>query len=97
MRKPLEARMTAPQVFIPAVKVPQPDGSVLFKAGKPVIIGLEVGTKEAARILGMSRRGVETECSFGRFKTAHKPGNRLRSIWKIARAELLARVKNEPE
>jgi hypothetical protein len=77
--------------------VPQPDGSILVKPGKPVVAEAEIGTREAARMLGMSRRWVETECELGRFKTAHKPGTQPKSMWKIARAEVLDRRENQPD
>ena len=98
MSKRPQARMAAiPEVIIPSVKVFQPDGSVLFKAGKPVVIGAQIGTAETARLMGMSRRWVIAECESGNFKTAHRPGLKARSWWKIARAEVLARLMNQPK
>ena len=98
MSKRPQARMAAiPEVIIPSVKVFQSDGSVLFKAGKPVIIEAQIGTAEAAKLLGMSRRWVIAECESGNFKTAHRPGLKARSWWKIARAEALTRLKNQPQ
>jgi hypothetical protein len=96
MRNSPQARMIFPEVSFPTIKVPQPDGSILFKPGKPVAVEAEIGTREAARLLGMFRRWVETECELGRFKTAHKPGTQPKSNWKIARSEVLARREMEP-
>ena len=96
MKKPAQARMTFPEVTIPVLKIPQPDGSVLFKAGKPMVVESVIGTREAARLLGVPQRWVITECDLGRFKTAHKPGTRPKCIWKISRAEVLARKSLEP-
>jgi hypothetical protein len=84
-----------PTVIIPPVKIPQPDGSILIKAGKPVIVEEEIGIAEAAKILGLSVRHLEYQCSIGLFKTAYKPGGRPRSQWRIARSEVLER-KNIP-
>src|ERR1039458_6248017 len=98
MSKRPQARMAAmPEVFFPSVKVLQSDGSVIFKAGKPVIVEPQIGTAEAAKMLGMSRRWVIAECESGNFETAHRPGLKARSWWKLARAEVLARLKNQPE
>jgi hypothetical protein len=90
------ASMQFPQVVIPAVSIPQPDGSLVIRPGKPAILADRVGTREAARILGMSPRWVELECYLGRFTTARKPGLMPKSRWSIARAEILAR-KAKPE
>ena len=98
MSKRPQARPAAiPEVIIPAIRVPQSDGSVLFKAGKPVVVEAQIGTAEAARIMGMSRRWVIAECESGNFKTAHRPGLKASAWWKISRAEVLARLKNLPE
>jgi hypothetical protein len=86
-----------PTVVIPAIKIPQPDGSILFKAGKPILVEEMIGTAEAARLLGASRRWVETECSLGRFTSAHKIGVTTQSRWKLSRTEVLARQQRPPE
>ena len=95
MKNRPQPRMTVPDVFIPAVKATQADGSIVFRAGKPIIVEGMIGTGEAARIMGMSRRWVIAECESGNFKTAHRPGLKARSWWKLARAEVLARLKNQ--
>src|ERR1017187_4945018 len=98
MSKRPQARMAAiPEVIIPSVKVFQSDGSVLFKDGKPVVIEAQIGTAEAAKLLGMSRRWVIAECESGNFKTAFRPGLKARSWWKIACAEVLARLMSQPK
>jgi hypothetical protein len=86
--------METPEVIIPAVCTPQLDGSVLVKAGKPVLVEVEIGTREASRILGRSPRWVRAECDLSRFKTAHKPGTQIGSWWKIARSEVVARKES---
>jgi len=82
---------TAPQVIIPVIRIPQPDGSILFKAGKPTILENEIGTVEAARLLGLSQRSIELQCEDGSFKSAFKPGGKPGSKWRLARSEVLAR------
>lgn len=96
MKKSVQARMTVPDVFIPAIKIAQADGSILIKPGKPVVIEAQIGTREASRILGMSPRWVRTKCDLGLFQTAHKPGTQIGSWWKIARAEVVARKESGP-
>jgi hypothetical protein len=82
----------APTVHIPAIRLLQPDGSILFKPGKPVIVEPEMKLSEAAVLLGMARRTLETHCAMGWFKTAHKPGGRRNSLWRLARSEVLSRI-----
>lgn len=86
-----------PEVVTPTVRIPQPDGSLLFRAGKPVVVEKEIGTAEAARILGLSPRRVEFLCEQGDFTTAHKPGGRPKSRWRIARSEVLERKQRSAE
>ncbi len=83
-----------PQVIIPAIRIPQPDGSILFKAGKPVVMEADMSVSEAARFLGLSARTIEYQCSVGQFRTAYKPGGRPRSHWRIFRSEVLSRKLN---
>lgn len=54
-----------PVLMTPWVRVPQPNGDVLLKAGKPVVLEDEIGTREAARILGLNQRTVERYCESG--------------------------------
>ncbi len=97
MKKSAKAPVWRPsEVFIPTIRVPQPNGDILIRAGKPVVLEAMVGTSEAARILGMSVSWVETECREGRFTTAHKPGALSKSIWKVSRTEVLARRDANP-
>ena len=81
-----------PEFIIPAIRIVNPDGSVLTKPGKPVAIQEMVGTTEAARLLGTSVRWVQMECESGQFLSAYRPGRGSRAWWKIARAEVLSRL-----
>jgi hypothetical protein len=87
----------APYVYIPAIRVPQPDGSILIKPGKPQILPEMIGTRDAAKLLGMSPRWVAAECDLGRFATARKPGVSQHSRWQVARVEVLERLKQVPD
>ena len=98
MKKPARAKWTTPEVHFPAERIAQADGSILIRAGKAVVVAEDVvGTSEAARILGMSRRWVDNECDIGHFKTAHKLGVTPRAQWRIDRAEVLARKRIKPD
>ena len=88
---------TLPEIFCPAVRIPQPNGDILYRPGKPVILDQMIGTSEASKLLGMSHRWVVRECCEGRFKTAFKPSMLARARWKIARTEVLERLRNIPE
>jgi hypothetical protein len=94
MKKPANETSAAtpfPTVHIPTIKIPQPDGSLLLKRGQPQVLEDEIGTAEAAKILGMGQRIIEHDCDVGLFKTAYKPSAKKRGRWKIARAEVWAR------
>jgi hypothetical protein len=84
-------------VMTPTERIPQADGSILYRAGKPMVLDDLIGAREAAKILGMSPRWVGSECALGHFKTAQKPGLQPTSHWKISRAEVFERLKNQPE
>jgi hypothetical protein len=47
------------------VKIPQPDGSILMRPGRPIVEEDEIGTREAAKILGLSQRRVQAMCDEG--------------------------------
>lgn len=98
MKKPGGPKWATPELYYPTVKIPQADGSVIFAPRKPVVVAEDmVSTREAARIIGMSRRWVQTECDFGHFKTARKLGLGPCAWWKIARSEVLARKGMKPD
>jgi hypothetical protein len=86
----------APEVYIPAVKIPQPDGSILIRAGKPELVSEMVECSWAAKELNLSVRTINYQCEIGLFRTAVKPSGRPRGKWKIAREEVLARKTFRP-
>ena len=90
MERP-QPKMVQPDVVIPVIRIPQADGSVLLRPGKPVVAEPMIGASQAAGLLGASLRWVEAECESGAFKTARRLGRASRSWWKIARAEVLER------
>jgi hypothetical protein len=53
---------------IPAIKLPQPDGSLLVKPGKPQIIQGEVLTTQFAKATHMSVRNVNLLCHQGQIQ-----------------------------
>ena len=87
----VEMPFVVPTMMIPAIKIPQADGSVLIRPGKPVEVGDEIGTVKAAKLLGLAPRQVQRLFEDGNFKTAFKPGGKTRSNWRVSRAEVLER------
>lgn len=79
------------EVVTPTLKIPQPDGSFLIKAGKPQMIEPDMSVAEAARLLRLSVRWIELQCEQGMFQGAYKPGGRPKSRWRIPRSEVMAR------
>ncbi|MCE5278879.1 MAG: helix-turn-helix domain-containing protein [Planctomycetaceae bacterium] len=79
------------EALAPVIRVPQPDGSVLVRSGKPQIYAADMSVSEAAKFLGLSVRHVESQCSAGLFKSAYKPGGLPRSRWRISRSEVISR------
>lgn len=79
--------------FIPAIRIPQPNGGVLVKAGQPVIKSGqdEVGTAQFAKLVGLSQRQVQTLVDQGHIK-ARRPGH-PRGKFLIPVAELTKRLK----
>lgn len=70
------AEFKVPRVVTPTVRVPQPDGSILFKAGKPQVVEDEVDTHTFAKEVGMSQRNVQYLCYIGQIKSrrmSHRP------------------------
>lgn len=51
---------------VPALKLRQPDGSLLVKAGKPEVCEPEVSVTEFSKATGISRRYISTLCDEGR-------------------------------
>lgn len=58
-----------PVVYTPTITTRQPDGSMIVRAGKPVILNGEdeITTAEAARILGCQVNWVGALCDRGTF------------------------------
>lgn len=50
------------EFFVPAIRIPQGDGSLLVKAGQPQMVSGEVGTSQFAKETGMSQRWCEHLC-----------------------------------
>lgn len=56
-----------PRIRAAWARIPQPDGCLLFVTGKPVLLdgADEIGTAEAARIIGVKPRRMELICASG--------------------------------
>lgn len=81
-----------PVVYVPAITVRQPDGSVVVRAGKPEVLrgDDEITTRQAAGILDCSIDWVARMCDQGRliegrdWKRVGKRGN-----YRIKRASIM--------
>lgn len=82
-----------PIVHIPAITTRLPDGSLNVRAGKPVLLGGEdeVGTAEAARILGCEPDWVGRLCDQGKLLEG-RDWRRIgeRGNYRIKRAAVIA-------
>ena len=68
-----------PRVEFPTVRLPQPDGSVLMKPGKAVVVPDEIGTAEFATRTGLSQRHVQYLCDVGEIEArpmSPRPGSK---------------------
>ncbi|MGD0252316.1 MAG: hypothetical protein ABSC01_06420 [Verrucomicrobiota bacterium] len=54
-----------PTFLVPVIKLRQPDGSLLVKAGRPEIVNDEVGVSEFHKETGISKRHIATLCEQG--------------------------------
>jgi excisionase family DNA binding protein len=82
---------TQPSFTIPAVIVPQADGSYWVRPGRPVFDNDWVTTRRAAKMLGLSQGYVRRLVEQGLLK-AERPGKR----WlRISLASVLARKEAE--
>ena len=57
-----------PMFHVPVIKLRQPDGSLLIKAGKPEIVDPEISVTDFHRASGISRRHIATLCEQGFIK-----------------------------
>lgn len=57
-----------PTFYVPVIKIPQGDGSLLVKAGKPQICEPEVSVLTFHKETGISIRHIETLCEQGLIK-----------------------------
>lgn len=90
--------MFEPVIVIPAIKVAQPDGSILIRAGKPEVLngGDEITTGEFARSTGLSHRHVLTLIEQG--KISARPLSPLKKSRKrIPRSEVKRFLQLESE
>jgi hypothetical protein len=72
----------------PTLRIPQADGSMLLKAGKPVLMGDEISVSEFARRTGNSVSTIEREINEGRITEVRRKTTRPKSPFLIKVAEL---------
>ena len=61
----VEMPFVEPMFHVPVIKLRQPDGSILVKAGKPEVVSPEVSISEFHALTGISRRHIATLCEQG--------------------------------
>ena len=96
MRLPPITKGFAPIVHIPAVTVPQPDGSIVIRPGKPEVLRGEdeITTAEFSRKTGLSHRHTLTLIAEGKIQA--RPLSPLKGSRKrIPRSELSRYLKLE--
>jgi hypothetical protein len=91
------AHLEIPAVTIPAIVTRQPDGSVLVRAGKPVVSSDTIGAKAAGKLLGLSVRTIEKMCLESLIPGATKPGSRPKSRWRIPLQAVLNIKNRQPD
>ena len=84
---PVIAKLFAPRVHIPTICIPQPDGGVLVKPGKPQMIGDEIRTSQFAKSTGISISRVEALCMEGKISSRRLTPSK-KSPYIIPRSEL---------
>ena len=92
---PAAAPAFRPVVHVPVLMVPQGNGEFLVKSGKPVVATDEVGTREFAKLTGLSQRHVVTLCDEGRLKCRRKSSLK-KSEYLIPREEAARLLQADP-
>ena len=62
----------APTILIPAIVVPNGDGSFNVRAGKPQVVGEEISTAEFAKRTGYSHSWIMQLCQSGEIKATQR-------------------------
>lgn len=62
---PKNAKLPPLSFEVPVIRMPQPDGSLLVKPGKPQLCRDEVTTAEFSKATGICQRHVATLCDQG--------------------------------
>ena len=60
-----EMPFVEPSFHVPVIKLRQPDGSLLIKAGKPEVIEAEISVLQFHKRTGVSKRHIATLCEQG--------------------------------
>jgi hypothetical protein len=82
----------APQIVQSWMKQHQADGSIIYRPGTPVELADEIGTREAAKICGLSQRRINAMCDEGVLLEGRDwwrpPGSRRNGNYRIKRAAI---------
>lgn len=71
-------------------------GEYVLRVGKPIVMPEEIGTREAAKITGLSQRQIQTLINEGKFSHVTRPGA-PRGKYFLSRAEVLAHKQKKAE
>ena len=86
-------RSSEPNYITPWMRIPQANGEYILKPGKPVVEETEIGTGEAAKLLGLSQRRVNEMCDEGIFVEGRDwwrpPGRSRNGRYHLKRAAVL--------
>lgn len=87
-----------PVIHIPAIKVAQPDGSIVVRPGKPEVLKGEdeISPRDFAEATSLSHRRVLTLIDEGHIK-ARPMSPAPNARWRIPRSELARYLKLEKE
>lgn len=88
----------APVIHVPAIRIAQPDGSILVKAGKPELLKGEdeITPREFSEKAGLSHRRVLALIEEGLIE-ARPLSPKKNSRWRIPRSEVARYLKLEKE
>lgn len=94
-KHPAPGQLEMPITYVSTwVKVPQPNGDILHKPGKPIALGDYIKVREAAHLLGLSITRIHDLIQSGAIPAdaVRRPGSPQRGQYRILRSAILARL-----
>jgi excisionase family DNA binding protein len=81
VKNPVAKPVAEPMFYIPVVKLRQPDGSLVVKAGRPEMCECEVTVPQFSKATGISYRYIQNLCEAGEIthrRLSARRGSRIR-------------------